>query len=217
MRHLGNRLLISAAMTASLGALALTSSSALAAPNLKLNGLKPKSAPEFTSIPVTLKGKEFSTTPGETTVSFGGTAATSVSCSSSTECTATTPFLPEGPVEVTVTVNGVTSAAKTFTLTTYAPPLVKIVANKSGTVTKFNRSVVKDHYPAIFTPGNIYLQIENTTAVTQTIQSPSFADQTVEPGSTAGYNFPFNEVNPITYFTILGAPYTLTVVGEPPR
>jgi Flp pilus assembly pilin Flp len=55
---------------------------------------------------VTISGTYFSTTSGATTFTFGGTAATSVSCSSVTTCTATTPAHISGIVNVVSTVGG---------------------------------------------------------------------------------------------------------------
>lgn len=57
---------------------------------------------------VTITGTGFDTTAGSTTVDFGTAAATDVSCSSSTKCTATAPT-GKGTVDITVTVGGQTS------------------------------------------------------------------------------------------------------------
>jgi hypothetical protein len=67
---------------------------------------------------VTITGTGFSTTPGATTVAFGPTAATNVSCSSRTACTATSPA-GSGIVHVTATVDGRVSTASSADQFTY--------------------------------------------------------------------------------------------------
>lgn len=57
---------------------------------------------------VTITGSGFSTAPGGTTVYFGPNPATSVTCTSSSSCTAVSPA-GIGTVDVTVEVNGVSS------------------------------------------------------------------------------------------------------------
>jgi VCBS repeat-containing protein len=57
---------------------------------------------------VTIDGTGFSTSSGATTIDFGTTAATGVSCLSTTSCTAIAPA-GKGTVDVTVTVGGQTS------------------------------------------------------------------------------------------------------------
>jgi hypothetical protein len=72
---------------------------------------------------VTVSGSGFSTMPGATSITFGGAAAGSVSCPSTTQCTATSP--PGiGTVSVLVTVGGQTSAdtpADNFTYLPFGP------------------------------------------------------------------------------------------------
>jgi uncharacterized protein (TIGR03437 family) len=202
MRHLFSR---RAAGVVAVGALLVLafSSVASASPGLQLKRLKPASGPEYASSTIDIKGKGFNTTPGATTVSFGGTAAPSVTCSSSTLCVVTTPDLPEGPVAVTVTTGASTSTAQTFTATTYDPPIVLIKSKKSGA--RFSKTHLTDSYPAIFDTGNIYLNIENVTtssqAVTDNVSGPGTF--TLEPGDTEGFNVP----------AVLG-PYTFTITGS---
>ncbi|MGC9960588.1 MAG: IPT/TIG domain-containing protein [Acidimicrobiales bacterium] len=65
---------------------------------------------------VTMTGTGF--VPGFSTVRFGSTGGTAVSCSSATTCVATSPAEPAGPVQLSVTTAGGTSAttsAGTFT------------------------------------------------------------------------------------------------------
>jgi uncharacterized protein (TIGR03437 family) len=202
MRHPFSRRFAGVAAVGALSVLAF-SSVASASPGLQLKRLKPASGPEYASSTIDLKGKGFSTTPGATTVSFGGTAALSVSCSSSTLCVVTTPELPDGPVAVTVTSGAETSAAQTFTATTYDPPAVTIKSKKSGA--RFSKTHLTDAYPGIFDPGNVYLNIENTTASSQTVTDnvPGPGTFTLEPGDTEGLNVPAS----------LG-PYTFTVTGS---
>jgi IPT/TIG domain len=72
-----------------------------------VTGLIPSSGAAGTA--VTVSGTGFSTVAGATTVSFGTVAGTQVACSSTTTCTAVAPA-GSGTVDVTVKVNGQTSA-----------------------------------------------------------------------------------------------------------
>ncbi len=183
----------------------------------QIKKISPVSGPEFSSIPVKIKGSNFNTTPGETTVSFDGEPALSVSCESSKRCTAMTPELPAGPVEVTVTSNGMTSSTPaTFTYETYSPPLVKIISTKLAPV--FSKTKLRDRYAGIFDPGNIYLQIENTLVAPVTLNGPTGLIKLAH-GETAGYNLPVDESAPYV-FKIAYAftnKQTLTVSTETPR
>jgi hypothetical protein len=202
MRHLFSRRAAGMAAVAALSALAFSPlASASAATQLKK--LKPANGPEFASSTIDIKGKGFSTTPGATTVSFGGTSALSVNCPSSTLCVVTTPDLPAGPVAVTVTVGASTSMIRTFTATPFHPPAVAIKSKKG--VARFKKTHLKDTYPAIFDTGNIYLNIKNSTASNQTVTSnvPGLSTFTLEPGNTEGLNVP----------AALG-PYLFTITGS---
>jgi hypothetical protein len=88
-----------------------------------LTSLSPNQGPAAGGTVVTISGSGFSTTPGATSVAFGSARASSVSCSSSTQCTATSPP-GMGTVGVRVTVGGQTSAdtpAGSFTYLPFAP------------------------------------------------------------------------------------------------
>lgn len=76
---------------------------------------------------VTITGTGFSITAGATIVAFGSTEAKNVSCSSSTQCTATSP-LGSGTVSVRVTVAGQTSVDTAADDFTYVPPPTVTVA-----------------------------------------------------------------------------------------
>jgi len=212
MRHI--RLLTLAALPVSLGALMLAGSASAA--GLTLTKISPSSAPEGTSIPVKIKGTGFDTTPGATTVSIGGEAAKEVVCATSKKCTAMTPeHFGTGAEEVTVTVGAATTVEPvSFTYETYSPPVVSIVAKHSGV--RFSKKALTDKYPGIFDPGNVYLQIHNTTAVTQSFEGPT-GPISLEPGLYEGYNFPVDEASPVV-FTLTAAPNaTLTVKTKEPR
>jgi hypothetical protein len=77
-----------------------------------VTSLSPTSGPAGGGTVVTITGTNFSTSTGATTVAFGTTAGTSVSCASTTSCTATSPA-GSGTVDVRVTVGGQTSAIVT--------------------------------------------------------------------------------------------------------
>jgi IPT/TIG domain len=92
-----------------------------------LTSISPTSGPAAGGTVVTLSGSGF--VSGSTTVSFGPNAATNVSCSSSTQCRATSPA-GVGNVTVAVTVNGLRATGSvTFT---YVPSLNSI-SPSSGT------------------------------------------------------------------------------------
>jgi hypothetical protein len=74
----------------------------------RLSTISPASGPAGGGTTVTITGIGFSTVAGQTTFVFGANAATGVSCSSATTCTAVTPSGPRGTtVRVTVKVNSV--------------------------------------------------------------------------------------------------------------
>lgn len=72
--------------------------------------VSPWQAPVTGGIAVTITGTNFSTVSGATTIQFGTLAATAVTCSSTTMCTATAPVRDASAaylkVSVTATVNG---------------------------------------------------------------------------------------------------------------
>lgn len=97
-----------------------------------VTGIAPASGPAAGGTPVTITGTGFATAVGATTVSFGGTAGTAVSCSSATTCVATSPP-GTGVVDVVVTVAGQTSPASAADKFTYqVAPTVTGVAPSSG-------------------------------------------------------------------------------------
>lgn len=85
-----------------------------------VTSISPTSGPQAGGTAVTITGTGFSTTG--TTVDFGTTPSTAVVCSSTTSCTASSPVGGSGTldiVDVTVTVNGITSATSSSDLFTY--------------------------------------------------------------------------------------------------
>jgi IPT/TIG domain-containing protein len=76
-----------------------------------LSTINPSAGPPAGGTSVTIAGTGFSTAAGATAFAFGANAATGVSCSSTTTCTAVTPSGPRSTtVSVTVQVNGVAGA-----------------------------------------------------------------------------------------------------------
>ena len=76
-----------------------------------LSTINPTAGPPAGGTSLTITGTGFSTTAGATTFAFGTNAATGVSCSSTTTCTAVTPPGPRSTtLSVTVQVNGVAGA-----------------------------------------------------------------------------------------------------------
>jgi IPT/TIG domain len=207
-----------------LGSLGAAGASAM---TLRVTHVSPATTPEFTSVPVKIHGSGFATAPGATTISFGGTAASNVSCSSTTMCTAMTPELGMGVVSVTATVAGNTSTgpnSANFTYGAYAPPEVLIGSCEldHGVITDwcFSQRKLTDRYPAIFTTGNVYLNITNTTNTTQTLNGPT-GPVSLEPGDTEGYNVPVQEGSPYLFELTTGGTTprlgTLTVKTKAPR
>lgn len=70
--------------------------------------ISPSQGPSSGGTTVTIDGANFSTTPGGTSVTFGSTPASSVTCASTTQCTAVSPA-GSGTVTVSVTVGSATS------------------------------------------------------------------------------------------------------------
>ena len=213
MRNLFRSLKLFGAMTALLSMFVVASSAAAAVTVTKIS---PATGPEYSGIAVKIKGTGFSTTPGATTIAFGGEAAKDVVCSTSKSCTAVTPYVAEGTANVTATVAAVTSTNTVpFAFSKFSPPVVDIVAGKKGP--RFSKSKIKDSYPAIFTYGNLYLEITNSTTETQTFKFES-RTETLEAGLTFGINFPIDEATPKVFeLTTANAKKTLTVTSKTPK
>ena len=97
-----------------------------------VTGISPSNGPAAGNTTVTITGTNFSTTSGQTSVSFGANPATNVACSSTTTCTATSPA-GSGTVDVTVTTPGGTSATSAADQFTYvALPVVTGINPTSG-------------------------------------------------------------------------------------
>jgi hypothetical protein len=75
-----------------------------------VTGISPASGPVAGGTSVTVTGTGFAVGTGTTIVKFGGSKSTSVTCPSTTSCTAISPKHLAGTVYVLVTVNGATSA-----------------------------------------------------------------------------------------------------------
>jgi hypothetical protein len=86
-----------------------------------VTGVSPGLGAAAGGITATITGGGFSMTGGATTVAFGANAATGVSCSSTTSCTAIVPA-GTGTVDVTVTVSAMTSAVSAADRFTYIAP-----------------------------------------------------------------------------------------------
>ncbi len=104
-------------------------------PTPTLTKVTPATGPTAGGTTVTLTGTGFSTTSGATTVTFGsGHAGTSVSCTSTTSCTAKTPA-DTGTVKVAVTVGGKTSATTGAPTFTYVAPAQTTTPTTTTTTT----------------------------------------------------------------------------------
>ena len=207
---------VSVAAVGTLGLTVLTGpiGSAAASSPPVLKRVSPISGPTETSIAVKIHGKGFGTVPGATTVSFGGTPAVSVNCTSPTLCTAVTPNLPIGPATVSVTTGGTTLNTQPFTVTTYAPPIVRLVLNAKDNV-EFSLSQLVDKYPAQGGPGNDYVVIENTTSVPQSLTTNNLGPATIASGASEGFTMAADN-GPYIYFTSHTPTKTLTVNTKTP-
>lgn len=105
---------------------------AVTAPAPTVSTVTPVSGPTTGGTAVTITGTNFQS---GATVSFGGTAASSVTFNSSTQLTATTPARAAGTVGVTVTNPGGQSATKAsaFTFMATVTPAISSVGPASGT------------------------------------------------------------------------------------
>jgi acid phosphatase type 7 len=147
-----------------------------ATPAPTVSGISPSSGPAAGGTVVTISGTGFSTLAGGTTVSFGPNPGATVTCSSATQCSATSPA-GSGTVDVGVTVSGQTSAASTadqFTysssggapLTVLAQPLRLVDTRSSGGAIAAGASrcfVVTGQLGGI--PGGAAAAVLNVTAV----------------------------------------------------
>jgi streptogramin lyase len=88
-----------------------------------VTAISPATGPSSGGVPVTITGANLI----DGSVKFGGTAATSVSCGDTT-CTATSPALAAGTVDVTVTTGGGTSATTAADRFTVSPVTVSVSA-----------------------------------------------------------------------------------------
>jgi hypothetical protein len=88
----------------------ITGTSGAIAVGPSVTSVSPPQGPAGGGNAVSITGSGFSTTPAATTVAFGTTPATNVSCSSTTSCTATAPA-GTGTVAVVVTVGGQSSSS----------------------------------------------------------------------------------------------------------
>ncbi|MCL4449517.1 MAG: IPT/TIG domain-containing protein, partial [Actinobacteria bacterium] len=97
------------------------------------------SGPQAGGTTLTLTGTGFSTASGATTVDFGSTPATSVSCTSTTSCTVTSPSGPTGGgnVLLTVTTAGGTSLETVYfdyTVLSAPPPTIASISPNSSPI-----------------------------------------------------------------------------------
>jgi hypothetical protein len=107
-----------------------------------VTSVTPDVGPAAGATPVTITGTNFGESPGDTTVAFGGVAATDVSVTGGGTITATSPA-GAGTVHVTVTNGYGTSATTPADEYTYipVPVMVSIAGNGTGLVVTYNENV----------------------------------------------------------------------------
>jgi hypothetical protein len=146
--------------------------------------ISPISEPAGTSVSFTIHGHGFDTAAGATTVSFGGTPAVSVYCGSPTTCTAVSPNLAVGPVDVVVTTDGTVLSPEVLTVTPWSPfPVIRLLPAARSKVI-FSMGSVDVDYPALGGPGYDALTVRNTTGTTQTITNATVGSVTIDPGDS---------------------------------
>jgi len=96
------------------------------APAPIVSTISPTFGPTGGGTVVIITGGNFSASAGATAVKFGANAATSVTCTTTNSCTATSPA-GTGVVDVIVTVGGQSSALSTFDRFTYVAPVNTLV------------------------------------------------------------------------------------------
>ena len=92
-----------------------------------VSAVSPDQAPIGGNVQVTVTGSNFSTAADGTSFAFGGSSATSVSCSSSTTCTAVVPARAAGGAQVTATVAPLVSSG--FGFSYYTPGLLRVTTS----------------------------------------------------------------------------------------
>ncbi len=143
-----------------------------------VTALNPATGPATGGTVVTITGSRFSTTPGGTTVKFGGWPATAVSCATTASCTATSPA-GSNTIDVTVTVSGLTSATGAADLFAYTGAVNRAVGHpaigSSTEATGFepNKAVDGDlttRWSSAFgDPQWIYVDLGGTYAISEVV------------------------------------------------
>ena len=160
-----------------------------------VTGVSPINGPAGGDFDATVTGSGFSTNPGATSIDFGGVAATKVSCTSTTSCTAYVPPYTGNSssqtVDVTATVGGVTSSTSaadhfTYYATGTATGTVSVQGTTSADLTKIC---------VVFTPS---------------AGSPAagFGVVSVSPGSNGSYSIPLLPGSFTVEFTYCGSTST---------
>ncbi|GAC1569920.1 MAG: hypothetical protein NVS3B18_01590 [Candidatus Dormibacteria bacterium] len=161
-------------------------------PGPAVTSISPTSGPSAGGTTVAVTGTGFSTT-GTTTVQFGSTPATGVTCTSSTQCSATSPA-GAGSVDVTVTVGGVASSTNPGDVFTYTAPAVTGVNPNSGdsaggdpvSITGTGFSVTPGATTIEFGPGNPATGVSCLTTTQCDVTSPPGNGTVVDVTVTVG-------------------------------
>jgi hypothetical protein len=173
-----------------------------------VTGISPSSGAAGTT--VTVSGSEFSTVAGATTVSFGTVAATPVSCSSTTTCSAVAPA-GSGTVDVRVTVNGQTSATSSsdlFSYGTVANPDFGISASPSSPTVTAGQST--PYTTTVVSSGGFSSAVSLSASPTITGVGFSFTPTSVTPPANGSAN---STLTVSTTVAVAPGTYTLTISG----
>jgi manganese oxidase len=149
-----------------------------------VTGISPTSGSTAGGTSVTVTGTGFNTAAGGTLIQFGATAASNVSCASSTSCTATTPAGVAGQVDVGVTANGLQSAVTPADQYLYVvpPPVVGFVQPSSGPATG-GTSVTITGTAFSSTPGATTIQFGSNAATGVSCSSTTVCTATSPAGT----------------------------------
>ena len=180
-----------------------------------VTGLTPTSGPIAGGTSVVITGTGFT---NGSTVSFGGTAATTVTFTSATSLTAVSPAHAAGPVFVTVTTTGgtsPTSAAGTFTyLATTAPTVTGLTPTSGPTAGGTSVVITGTNFTngsTVSFGGTAATSVTFTSATSLTAVSPAHAAGSVfVTVTTTGGTSPTSAAGTFTFVAPAGPPPTIT-------
>ena len=191
----------------------VTSISRAASSTLSFISFSPGSGPVGAT--VTIYGTAFSTTPGNNTVTFNGTAAT-VSASTATKITTSVPSgATTGVIQVTVSGNSVSSATS-FTVTSSAAPTISAISPTIGTGGT-SITVTGTNFETTALKNKTKLSITNTLVSSATSTSISTSVPTFSGSGKISVTTPNGTATSTDDFFVPPSPYTASDVVQTGR